>query len=157
MPRPFHRTFIAGVAAAAVLITAIGTSQASAGNRDTERALAALLGLAVIGAIIADRRNDDRNAPVVTRNRQYHGISPRPLPRRAQRHLLPRECLREVRTGRGYVRRVYGGRCMNQHYAYADSLPRHCARNLHGHRGVGHATVWGAYCLEQHGYRHSHR
>lgn len=172
MPRPFHRKFIAGIAVAALVLTAFGASQASARDRDAERALAALLGLAVIGAIIADRRDDDRKSQVVTRNRPHQGfhrherydrddrhpgITPRPLPHRAQRYLLPAECLREVRTGHGRSMRVFGGRCLLHNYRYSGSLPRECAQRMHGWRGEGHATVWNAQCLHRNGYSISRR
>lgn len=157
MARAIHKTIIAGVSAAAILLTALGAGPARAGDRDTERALAALVGLAVLGAIIADRRDDDRKSQAVTRNRPHHGIEPRPLPRRAQRHLLPRDCLRVVRTDHGHRERVFGGRCLRQSYAFADSLPRRCAQNLHGGRGHGRATVWNARCLQREGYRLSRR
>lgn len=166
MARSFHKSFIAGIALAAILITALGAAQAQAQSRDTQRALAALLGLAVVGAIIADRRDDDRESQAVTRSRphrwqdrdgSYRGVHPRPLPQRAQRQLLPRECLREVRTNRGRTLQVYSGPCMHRTYAFASSLPRSCARQVQGGRRADRPTVWGAHCLQQNGYRVSRR
>ncbi len=153
MSRAFHKTFIAGVSAVAILMTALGAGRAQAGQYDTERALAAILGLAVVGAIIVKNSKDDRKEQVVTRDRADPGLQPRPLPRRAQRDVLPEECLRVMQNGRGRDSRVFGGRCLNQSYAFADSLPRHCAQDLHGARGEGRATVWNAHCLQRNGYR----
>ncbi len=168
MARSIHRTFIAGVAAAAVFITMLGASQAQAGSRDTERALAALLGLAVVGAIIADRRDDrrdDRKSQAVTRTRPHQGfgrddtyrwVEPRPVPKRVQRQLLPRECLREVWTNRGPTD-VFNGQCLHHNYAFARNLPRGCAQKIRGGRGSGRSIVWNAHCLERNGYRVSRR
>jgi len=156
MARRIHRTVIAGVSALAIAITALGASRAQASDLKTEPALAAILGLVVVGALIASQRDADRTPKVVTRDGPDHGIAPRPLPRRAQRKFLPADCLRVVQVGRGREERVFGGRCLRQSYAFADSLPRRCAQSL-GQRHGGRPTVWNARCLRHHGYRSSRR
>ena len=73
MANQLHKKFIGGVAAAAIAITSISAATtAQAGDRDTEKALAALLGLAVIGAVIADKKKDDRAVTSTRDGRVYH-------------------------------------------------------------------------------------
>ena len=166
MARSIHKSFIAGVAAVAVAITAMGTAPVQAGDRRTEQALAALLGLAVVGAIIADRRDKDRAPQVVTRNPTHHGagpgpgrhgVTPRPLPQRAQRHVLPQQCLQVVRAHRGPAHEVLDSRCLQRNYSFVRNLPRQCLESVRGGRGGHRETVWNAHCLERNGYRISRR
>ncbi|THH36601.1 hypothetical protein E4Z66_06530 [Aliishimia ponticola] len=74
MAYTLHRKLITGVAALALAITALAPQGAQAGDRDTERALAALLGLAVVGAIIADNRRDKPD--VSTRGHGHRVVKP---------------------------------------------------------------------------------
>lgn len=154
-----HKKFIAGVAAAAILVTGVGASQARAGDYTAERALAALLGLAVIGAIVTDRNDDDRrkvSRRPVTRDRTVtydtHGVlEPRPLPRRVKaRRNLPEKCLRPVRSDRGRYH-VLGKKCLTRNYRFVDSLPRSCERRIKTRHGI--RLGWGARCLRERGYR----
>jgi len=159
MAIPYHTKFISLIAAISIGITALGASQAEAGNRDTERALAALLGLAVIGAVIADERKKDRRrekAKVATRSKPVPKppvIDARPLPddlRRVSRNrLLPERCLRFVETGRGQAR-YFGARCMNRNFKHVNKLPRSCERRIRTDRGIRYG--WGARCLRREGY-----
>lgn len=149
-----HKTFIGAVTALSILITGLGAAQAQAGSRDGERALAAILGLAVIGAIIASEREDDDR---VTQNviRRADPIEARPLPRdlRQKRHTsrraLPQRCLRETRTDRG-VARYFGARCMSRNYDFVNRLPDRCERRIRTGHGVRYG--WGAQCLRGEGY-----
>lgn len=151
-----HRKFIAAVAALSILITGFGAVQAQAADRNTERALAAILGLAVIGAIIASERDDDRDRQTQKVIRPAPTIQARPLPDdlRPQRHAagrkaLPEQCLRDVRTRDGTAR-YFGVRCMNQNYRFVNRLPNRCERRIQTNHGVRYG--WGARCLRQEGY-----
>ena len=153
MVQTIHKKFIAALSVAAICVTAIGAGPARAGDYDTERALAAILGLAVIGAIIADNKRDDR---AVTRNRPYR-VEPRPLPRRAHRaNVLPEQCLRRIETDTGRTARILGQRCMQRHYAYTDSLPDRCERRVYSANGKLRRG-WSARCLNRQGYQLSRR
>lgn len=140
----FHaqKRFIALVAAAAIAVTGFGAAPARAD--DQAAAIAALLGLAVIGAVIADKRKDKKKA--VT----HPAPISRPLPPRVNRKLLPQHCLRSLATDRGQ-RRIFGQRCLNRNYKFADSLPRQCHRQVWTDRGW--RAGFGARCLRKHGYQ----
>jgi len=140
-----HRKVIAAVVTAAIVIAGLGASSARAGEYDTERVIAALLGLAVIGAIIADR-NKDEAVPL----RDVPALRPRPLPERVHRDLLPRRCLRQFQTNRGPLR-MFGARCMSRNYSYVGGLPDRCFRSIRTDRGQ--RKGWGARCLRKQGYR----
>lgn len=158
MARFTHRKFISAIAALSILVTGFGAAQAQAGSRDAERALAAIVGLAVIGAIVANNRDDDRHETqrVV---RKPPRIEARPLPRdlqpgrhgnhHASRKELPRACMQEVRTNRG-VARYFGARCMSRNYKFVNRLPNQCERRIRTDRGERYG--WGAKCLRREGY-----
>ena len=177
-----HRKFIATIAAAAVTITALGASSARADEDDVTRALAALLGIAVIGAIIND--NDDhvgqqhvyqprvyhprprnhprvhqprpRNHPRVhqPRPRYQPHVQPRPVPDRVNTRLLPGQCLRSYQTRRGTYR-GFGQRCLRNNYRYAHQLPNRCLLSLRTRNGD--RNTYEARCLRNAGYRLARR
>ncbi|MEM6758043.1 MAG: hypothetical protein AAF601_01050 [Pseudomonadota bacterium] len=140
-----HRRFIALITATSIAIT--GFSAAPARANDEAAAIAALLGLAVIGAVIADRRKDKR---VVV-----HPKPPvRPLPPRVNRKLLPQHCLRSFQTNNG-PRRIFGQRCLSRNYQYARSLPSQCHRQFWTDQGW--RAGFGARCLRREGYQLARR
>ncbi len=145
-----HRKFIATIAAAAIGITSLGATPAAADNDDAARALAALLGIAIIGAVINDSRKDDH----VTRDRIYrphHPIKPRPLPPRVgNRKLLPAQCLRTFRTDHGKIN-GFGSKCLGKSYRHVNALPRSCAVRFRDQHGYGRG--WSAQCLRRNGYQ----
>ncbi|MEM7520868.1 MAG: hypothetical protein AAF307_07500 [Pseudomonadota bacterium] len=152
-----HRKFIAGITAASLLLTAIGAAPAAADRYKTERALAALLGLAVVGAIVHENRKDKDKTRRINTHRPktvntppvYHP-HPRPLPDRANRKLLPQRCLRSIDTHNGRAR-FFGQRCLNQHFRFAHRLPRACNYVFRTHRGDRRG--YEARCLRDRGYR----
>jgi hypothetical protein len=160
-----YRRFIATITAAAIAITAIGALPAAADERDTARALAAILGLAVVGKIIHDNRKDDRvqrhqPAPVYRQKQhkqqvynppryQNQHVQPRPLPQRVDRKLLPGQCLRSFDTRGGKVR-MFGRKCLNNNYQYTRRLPQQCLQVFRTNRGDRQG--YEARCLRQNGY-----
>lgn len=160
-----YRTFISTIAAAAIALTAFGATPAFADrDRDLARALTAILGVAVIGTIIHDKKKKDRARRATRRDYQpeYHPprvhrrpqVDPRPLPRKVRRNLLPPHCLRSFKTRRGTVR-MFPRRCLERSYSFINHLPEHCATRVKtdGGRRIG----WEARCLRQAGYRLAHR
>lgn len=164
-----YRRFIATISAAAIAITAIGATPVFADDRDTARAIAAILGLAVVGKIIHDKnkRNDEvrhhkprekvhqpprrktHNPPRY--NKRHDGpLHPRPLPRRVDRKLLPGECLRSYSTRHGKAR-MFGRKCLKNNYRFASNLPRHCLYVFETRRGDRRG--YDARCLRNEGYR----
>ena len=152
-----HRKFIAGITAASLLLTALGAAPAAADRYKTERALAALLGLAVVGAIVHENRKDKDKAPHVSKprpktvhNTPVYNPRPRPLPDRANRKLLPQRCLRTLDTYNGRAR-FFGQRCLNRHFSFAHRLPRACSYVFRTERGDRRG--YEARCLRDRGYR----
>jgi hypothetical protein len=152
-----YRRFIATITAASIAITALGAVPAFAGDRDAARALAAILGIAVVGKIIHDNNKKDRvqthrprqqvhNPPRYQNNR----VQPRPVPQRVNRKLLPGQCLRSFNTRQGKVR-MFGRRCLNNNYKFARRLPQQCLYVFNTNRGDRQG--YDARCLRQNGYR----
>lgn len=152
MPLRIQRNFISLVAGAAIALTGISATPVRADNNDAAAAIAALLGLAVIGAVIVDSRKDRKkraDVPVI-----HPKPYPKPLPKRVNRKLLPQECLRSWRTDRGQAR-IFGQRCLNRHYDYVNSLPNKCHRQVYTDRGWRQG--YAARCLNRHGYQLARR
>lgn len=160
-----YRKFIATIAAVSIAVTTLGAVPASAGERDTARALAAIIGLAVVGKIIHDNNKKDRierqhPAPVHKARPVYkqprheaRKVTPRPLPRRIDRKLLPGECLRSFRGHNGNMR-MFGRNCLRNNYRFAQNLPRHCLYEFETVRGDRRG--YEARCLRREGYRLAH-
>ncbi|MDF1726298.1 MAG: hypothetical protein P1U53_00985 [Sulfitobacter sp.] len=155
-----YRRFIATIAAAAVALTALGSAPALANERDNARLLAAILGIAVVGKIIHDKNKDKdrvhqpapRHKPQVQHHRprqNAHGLQPRPLPRGYNRKLLPGNCLQSFDTRQGRVR-MFGNRCLQRSYKFANRLPQHCVTRVRTHQGPRRG--FEANCLRREGY-----
>ncbi|MGZ2255841.1 hypothetical protein [Roseobacter sp. A03A-229] len=158
-----HRKFIVTIVAAALAVTAIGTAPARADD-DALRALAAIAGLAIVGKVIHDRNKRKAEQHSVSRNsapiyeynpNRYRSnrvidIKPRPLPHRANRRLLPGDCLRSVQTWDGRVR-YFGKRCLERNYRYVDRLPQQCAVRFRGEDRSRRG--YEARCLNRAGYK----
>ena len=141
-----HRTFISAVAGISFVIAGFSAAPARAGDEDVARALAAILGIAIIGAAINDARKDNDAKPVVR-----HYPRPRPLPKQVNRRVLPENCFRAYSDTRGGRVAAFSPHCLNQRYAYASNLPRTCLRQAFTPRGW--RNVYGAKCLRNKGYR----
>lgn len=149
MPLRIHRQFIATIAAAAIAITGVSAAPARAGDDEVGAALAALLGLAIVGAVIHDKNKDKKRRHVV-----HTPVHPKPIPPRVNRKLLPQQCLRSFNTHQGKAR-IFGQRCLNQNYRFAQNLPAACHRQVWTSRGW--RAGFGARCLNRHGYQLARR
>ena len=85
-------------------------------------------------------------------------IEARPLPeayRRKQSHtrvnekLLPQECFQSFDTRSGRVQ-MFGNRCLQENYRYANRLPQQCAQKIRTHNGTRYG--YDARCLRNAGY-----
>lgn len=174
------RKFIATIVAASIAVTGFGAAPARADDDDVRRALAAILGLAVVGAIIHESKKDDhvvtRHKPRTVYNpprprhahpkpRPRHAapaprhIQPKPLPRHIRPHhtnklVLPAKCFRSYDTRRGTYR-GFGKRCLNQSYRFVSSLPQRCLFTFR--TAKGRANGYEARCLRNAGYRLARR
>jgi hypothetical protein len=157
-----YRRFIATIAAASLAITAMGAIPAYAGDRDTARALAAILGVAIVGKVIHDNNKKKRayqqpapvrHPPRATAPRhnppRYNHPQPRPLPRHVNRKLLPQECFRSFETRQGKIR-MFGERCLQQNFRHANQLPQHCHYKFGTPDGL--RSGYEARCLRDAGY-----
>lgn len=158
-----HRKFIATVAAASILITGFAAAPARANQDDVGRALATLLGIAIVGAVIHEKKKDKKKAARAHQQPRHkvhkpiqkkRHVKPRPLPRRVSEHLLPGRCLRSFETRRGTVR-IFGERCLERHYGFTHRLPQHCERRVRTDRGPRFG--FGARCLRKQGYQLARR
>lgn len=169
-----YRRFIATVTAASIAITALGSVPARADERDVARALAAILGIAVVGKIIHDKKKDkeravarQRAAPIYETQRvrpryveprhvepshvEPRHVEPRPLPRHVRNNkLLPKQCFRSYDTRRGPVR-MFGRKCLKNNFRHANSLPKHCKVRVNTYNGKRNG--YQARCLRDAGYR----
>ncbi len=171
-----YRTFITTIAAASIALTAFGAAPAFAGERENARAIAAILGIAAVGALIHKNNKKDKHraethrpAPVyqepvykkpkthtpkyaqpIHDTPRYQHPKPRPLPQRAHRKLLPKQCFRAFETYRGKVR-MFGKRCLKRNFQFAHRLPRQCQYIFDTPRGDRRG--YEARCLREHGYR----
>jgi hypothetical protein len=152
MKRKIHHKVIMTIAGLAVIVAGFGmSSRAEAGeDREIERVIATILGIAVLGAILAD----DEPQPQVSHDHRPARIKPRPLPPRIAKTILPSHCLRRFETDRG-PRRIYTQRCMSRNFDQVTSLPRACERVIRTDRG--RRVGWGARCLRESGYQVSRR
>jgi hypothetical protein len=167
-----YRKFITTIAAASVALTALGATPAFADrDDDLARALAAILGVAVIGSIIHDNKKKKKARhvprqeyqPVPKKPHVYRPhvqprvqphVDPKPLPRHVRRKLLPQHCLRSFDTRQGRVR-MFPRRCLESNYSFINRLPAHCATRIKTDRG--RRVGWEARCLRHEGYRLARR
>lgn len=169
-----YRKFIATVTAASIALTALGSAPAVAGEQDNARLIAAILGLAAVGAIVHKNKSRDKKevrhhepAPVYTppqdhrpkHVQRYHTPprytqpTPRPLPQRAHRanrKLLPKQCFRTYDTNRGRVA-MFANRCLKRNFEFAHRLPRNCMYIFDTPQGDRRG--FDARCLRDRGYR----
>ena len=156
-----YRRFIATIAAASIALTALGSAPAFADQDRTAKAIATILGLAVVGTLIHEKRKDRKKQqnvyrpdpvhnPPSYRPPYYQDPQPRPLPDRVNRKLLPQQCFRSIDTRHGKVR-MFGQRCLDRHYDYANRLPRECHYTFRTRDGERRG--YEARCLRDHGYR----
>ena len=140
MMTPFARLATTVTLSLGIALSPISAAPASAKD-NTDAWVAALLGLAIVGAIIDDK-NDRR------RDRDVH------RPDRPSRKALPGRCLKRFETRDG-TKRFWGARCLERHYDRAHRLPARCevtikTRNRHGDRV--RRDVFKPRCLRREGY-----
>lgn len=174
------RKFIALIVAASLTVTGITASQAQAGDKRTRNLIVGAAALAILGAAIAEQDKRHNHGYVGTQNPRprghshprhdpkygYHdrdrrnpfahgprsGVTPRPLPPRAQFAPLPNQCLRSFHGRGGGTFQLYAARCLNRNYHAAHSLPQNCRQDVRLRNG--HFRGYNPACLRQH-HRHT--
>ena len=154
-----HRKFIATVVVVSICVTGFAAAPARADQEDFGRALAALLSVAIVGAVIhANKKNKQKQPHVMptpphktyTPIKKKRYVEPRLLPHHVSKQLLPGRCLRSFETRRGTAR-IFGQRCLERHYDFTHRLPQHCERRVRTDRGSRYG--FSARCLRKQGYR----
>ena len=141
------RKFISSIMIAAIAATSLSFSAAPAkANDDLAKFLVGATALVIIGKAISD--NNRNNQP----SRAYTSHRPDPQPkkvRKPRRYALTAACVRRHNTYDGKVK-VFGQKCLQRHYHYADSLPRHCKVRLATTKGTKRG--YSIPCLRNEGY-----
>lgn len=157
------------LAIAAAFGIALAPAPAAADNNDVAKIIAGLAIAGIVAKAIDDRkdRKAANNAQIFQHDRFRSFDEPRrgrivdgTLRHRDQprlgtnrgykRYALPDQCLRILNTARG-DRRVYGNRCLQRNYTFANKLPRDCAIRVRTDRGT--RVVYGSRCLSRDGWR----
>ncbi|SFS20122.1 hypothetical protein [Yoonia litorea] len=138
---------------------------ASAEGFDREDIGKLLLGLAAIAAVNAAIENnqrredrtqaDERTSRSANSGRHDWADLNRPRPR-GERHadVLPSQCLRTVETRFGNLR-LFGQRCLERNYRFAERLPQRCEVRVYSDHGP--RSGYDPFCLREHGYRTNRR
>ncbi len=176
-----YRRFIAAVTAVSIAITALGVVPARADERDVARALAVILGAAVVGKIIHDNNKNKaravtrqqpapvyqaphhrpapvyqaphhRSAPVYQAPRQRsHQVHPRPLPQHVRNSKLLPSQCFRSFDTRHGTVQMFGNRCLQNNFRHANSLPQHCRVQVRTYQGD--RSGYDARCLRDQGYK----
>ncbi|UWR22274.1 hypothetical protein [Sulfitobacter sp. S190] len=170
--------FTMTLVAAAIAISGFSAMPAYADDDRAARAIATILGLAVVGKIIHDKNKKDKKRDKARKqvkknhvhkgNRHHHDgyahshdngrfehrhrtnkVEPRPIPKRVDRKLLPRKCFRSYDTRQGQYL-MFGRRCLERNYRHADRLPQNCGQTLRTFDG--NRRGYDARCLRRNGY-----
>lgn len=136
----------------------IATAPAAPARADAQEIAGVLAGVVTLGLIakaINDRNERDRErarAAEAARSEPPRHDDWRPLGAQGQRKAqsLPDRCLTDVGWG-GPEHDAYDRQCLQQAFAYADRLPRHCEWKTRTENGW--RSVYGAECLSRAGFR----
>lgn len=145
--------------AASLVLTSFTTTPAIADERNTARVIATILGIAMVGKIIKDSRDDKRKVSLRPPEDPFadpkpdHPLKPRPLPRRADTKLLPSYCLQSY-DGLDGVVNMFDRDCLEQNYRFVDYMPLHCEQVVDTFDGFREG--FEARCLRHTGYRLAH-
>ncbi len=143
-----YKTIVAGITAVSLTLASAQPTQAQGlSEDDVGKLLFGLVTALAVGAAIKDRNDrDDRPRAQTHQPVQQHAAPPR----RQNRNVLPRNCLRRVSTGYG-EHRIFGRRCLRNNYDFTADLPRQCAVRLYTDRGP--ARGFDPRCLRDQGFR----
>ncbi len=140
------KTAFAGLLAATLAFTSLTPSRAHAADgEDLAKLLAGIAAIAIISRALKD--NDNNRSRTSTRSSGHYTGLP------ANRRVLPNRCFRRVDTRNGRMG-VFGKRCLNNHYRYADRLPERCAVRVR--IGDRDRNAYRARCLRNAGFTARH-
>ncbi|MEO1641093.1 MAG: hypothetical protein AAFU41_17790 [Pseudomonadota bacterium] len=156
------RPLIAGLIALSLTLTTAAPAQAEMDREEVGKLLFGLAAIAVIGAALDRRDQEEDRQTEVHETPSWSGINSgswSDLNRQHQqatdqRRLLPHRCLTGVETRFG-TQRMFGRRCLERHYAFASRLPERCAVQVY--TGNGPRRGYDPLCLREQGYRSDRR
>lgn len=150
---------IATVAAAALALTSITATPATALSDSERSALTLFLGAAAVAALLnngANKRHGTQSARLGHNNYNDDGYRygkkkhHKKHSRKHRRHkMIPAQCVFPIRGANGRAN-VVSARCLSE-FGRNRNLPPTCA--FHVRDNWGRRTVYGAHCLEQNGFR----
>lgn len=144
------KRMIALTAAAALALTAVTATPAAAWGKSEQKALGAIVGLAILGTILNEAsKGNARPAPPPT----YRPAPPSPPRWEDRTTWLPGSCLREVRLSSG-KHDVLSAQCLRDEGVTA-RLPSSCSFEIRTDWGT--QKVYGTACLADNGFRVSRR
>ncbi|MCI2400163.1 hypothetical protein [Aliiroseovarius subalbicans] len=138
------RPLIALTLAASIALTPMAAAPARADNNDNAAAIAALLGLIIVGTAVSNSNND----VVYERRSSRERIAPR------RTRALPEQCLKRFETRRG-TKRYFGSRCLERNFRFANRLPERCEIRIKTRNRAGDRVrrdVYTPACLRREGY-----
>ena len=139
------KTLTAGLVATTIALTSLAPTSAQANDHEDLAKL--LAGIAAIAIISRAVRDDDRSRTRThTQTHRHAGIPP-------NRRVLPFECFRRVDTRNGRIG-VFGKRCLNNNYRFADRLPQRCL--VHVPIRDRFRPAYRAQCLRNAGFTARH-
>ena len=140
------KTAFSGLLAATLAFTSLTPGPAHAADgEDLAKLLAGIAAIAIISRALNDNDNDRPRAG------HHGGGHSAGIPQ--NRRVLPYRCFRRVDTRNGRMG-VFGKRCLNNHYRYADRLPERCAVRVR--IGDRPRPAYRARCLRNAGFAARH-
>ena len=139
------RKFISSIVMAAVTATSISVSAAPAhaGNDDIAKFLFGATALFIIGSALSAEGNQNVTPPKVTPVYPVKPVKPR-------RKALTAACVRSHKMYNGKKTKIFGRKCLQNHYRHFDSLPKECAVRLSTVKGPRRG--FSIPCLKHNGY-----
>lgn len=160
LPRLMCRALMMPLLVAAITLSPVTTAPSFAGPRksnddsNVNALIATLLGLAVVGAVISHKKNnDDRDTG--RSQRGGHREFDRDRLQVNPDYLLPGKCLRKFKTQFG-KERYWGRNCLQKRYGNVGSLPKSCRETIVAKNKSGvwvSRKVYEPHCMRQAGYR----
>ncbi|MBO9474076.1 hypothetical protein J7413_11055 [Shimia sp. R10_1] len=146
------KSFIAAVLSAALVITGVSAPKAHALDEDAIGALLfGGLALAVIGAAVADHKDDKDDKPRYTYEPSKSQKPVKPEKVKKRKSWLPSHCSKRFETHRGKVIQAYGQRCLFRAEYPAYRLPEKCYFEARGKKRK--ISGYRTNCLNRNGYQ----
>lgn len=147
MFKTIRKTASAFALSASLGLAAVAVPAPAQANDDVANIIAGLAALFIIGAAIEQHNDRDDRARATAQQTRPQQTRPQQQarPNRQADRVAPARCFRETGGVRGYSRR-----CMQNHAARPELLPRGCLVQVNTDRGP--RTLYAGRCLRQNGW-----